>query len=112
MTAQKPKAPKPVDKKTVKFSGEPVEIRIEAGKELSPKQFDFVRAASGWKMSDLIEDNEPTGKMLAANLWLAIQKERPDVTPQQVYESEDLSEFGVQLVAEKPSGLDPTNAAG
>lgn len=88
-----------------------VEIRMSSSKKMSPKQLDVVRAASGWTTNELFDkDGSPTGKAMAAMLWLAIKEHRADLTPNDLYESEDPeADFGVSLVAEP---VDPTKAAG
>ena len=100
VTPKKPVEPKADQKRT---------ITISRQGRLSPKKLDFIRAASGWTIGEMVDrDGSLTGKGLAGNIWLAIQSERPDITPEQIYEAEDYTELGIDLIEE--SAETPTNA--
>lgn len=86
-------------------------IAMKRTGQMSPQLWDVFRAQSGWSQKDLSDsDGEPTGKGLAAHMWMSIYPFRPEITPQMIYECDDLEEaFGIELVALEPQ--DPTNAA-
>lgn len=91
----------------------PAEIHVDLSAGLSPKQIDMIRAASGWKMSDLFDEGEPTGKIVAGKHWLATRPVRPDLTPNDFYECEDPALLGIEFGgSEGADSPDPTNAAG
>lgn len=107
----------PAKKTPAPVSTDLIEIRFDPDKQPSPKQLDLLTAASGWTINDLTNGaGIPSGKMIAAQMWFAIRPQRPDITPEQIYESEDLAaDFGIELQADRSRSadkLDPTPAAG
>lgn len=92
-------------------AAEVTEVTISREGSLSFEALDNITAASGWSTGQMInKDGSLTGKGIAGSIWLSTRKNRPDITPADIYTATDYKALGIELVAEEATE-NPTSAA-
>jgi hypothetical protein len=100
----------PTKKKTSDTTPEPLTVVVDPLAKISNRQLDEIRKAGRWKMSDLLDEGEPTFALICGLIWLSVRKERPDLTPLDLYDADDMSSLGIEI--DQGEAPHPTNAAG